>query len=458
MVFESLYQWYALNIPLKYENATVVLHTSCVNYSASDLKQLSQLPFDFLMPNNVFWELKLLQNSKIFAKKAELILSLFGRNTASWDLEELYLATSGNRICISNKNPMIMVFGDLNKQDEFLRSVSSASTDIYIMVSSNWSCANGIATIYSIKFLQGFSARQVKPLASHISSDVITDCKSILAMGANNYKLCGEMFTKTRMYGSNARIYECTLFPDLLVKGYKGFALTGTQIDKIKNLQHIGHLVPSMQIAFPEWLFFSSPQSIVGYSMKKFKNCSAIRSFINTGWDGHDLTTIIKNLFLTIVELHCMHIIINDLSFNNVLIDSNDNVYFVDSDSFQVFDYPGGGITETYQHPEIDSHRVSISLREPRHEYFALAVLLFQCLFFDDPLRQVQTAYDETKLTWSNSSFPLNVKSEKKKINKETLKNWLSQPENLRQLFVDEFTFQKDISIGAWLRVLDILN
>ena len=153
-----------------------------------------------------------------------------------------------------------------------------------------------------------------------------------------------------------------------------------------------------------------------------------------------------------------MHIHVNDLSFNNVLIDTKDNVGFVDCDSFQITNYPGGGITKIYQHPEISDAEFSTKLREPRHEYFALAVLLFQCIFGDEPLRQVQFAFDDTELNWNTATFPLQIDDYSNKSNKSIQAIWFKQPRELRKAFFDEFTFRQDISIGSWTRILGIIN
>ena len=186
---------------------------------------------------------------------------------------------------------------------------------------------------------------------------------------------------------------------------------------------------------------------------------SALRDYVLTGWKGHDLELILKRLILLLLELHNLHIIVNDLSGNNILIDDSDHVSIVDCDSFQLLHYPGGAVTEIYRHPEISSQHFRDSLREPRHEYFAFAVLVFQCLFYDIPLRQRQDTAEDIELNWTNASFPLDVitgPEQAKKANPDILRLWEQQPEAIRRIFSDEFLFRGDHSLGAWIRALEL--
>ncbi len=459
MIYECLTAWKLRNITIA-RSTKIILHTSCVNYKLEDLKNLFSMDFDYLIPNDVFWELKLMTKSKIFGIKAEYILKHVQAVTKfpEWDLAQMYQKCVKSISYINiHRGPLIFLFGDLNKTDEFLDS-SSFGDNIYILLSSSsWSYVKGTPVIMELNMAKKYRLRSPHSLNPGKPIDKLTRISTVYLNRQMNCTMAGDMFISTGKCGSNAYIYTCNLLPGMYIKGYKNQSMIETQKEKLQLLQKFGNRVSDLNVAFPVDLLYDYPFSIIGYSMKPISG-RLLREYLITGWDGHNLGRIFEQLLLILLELHTMHILVNDLSFNNILIDSEDNVGLVDCDSFQITNYPGGGITKMYQHPEISEHGFSSELREPRYEYFALAVILFQCLFGDEPLRQVQAVSDDTELNWKKAVFPLNTDTVSPIANKDIQNLWFNQPRILRKTFVDEFCFKQDISIGAWIRILGILN
>ena len=61
----------------------LVFHTSILNFSQIMLDKIAnELPYEWLLPENVFYELTLLKRSKLFGKKAEQILDLAKKKRA----------------------------------------------------------------------------------------------------------------------------------------------------------------------------------------------------------------------------------------------------------------------------------------------------------------------------------------------------------------------------------------
>ncbi len=459
MLYECLKLWRIRNI-MQVSNTRIVLHTSCVNYKMDDLKNMFSLEFKFIIPQDVYYELRLLAKSKIFGLKANYILQNVQSQATSniWDLSQVY-KNCKNPILYSDiyGGNLIFIFGDLNKIDEFLNH-SSRGNNIYILLPPvTWSCISGNCVIMELNTAQKYRLRKVKPLVPGRTIDKLQKSNCVYKNRKKDFPIPGYLFQSTGKCGSNAYIYTCPQLPGLLIKGYKKLSMIESQKEKLQLLQKFGSRVPDLNCAFPVDLLYDYPSSIVGYSMKPIVG-KLLREHLIIGWDGHDLGKVFENLLLIILELHTMHIHVNDLSFNNVLIDTNDNVGFVDCDSFQITNYPGGGITKIYQHPEISDAEFSTKLREPRHEYFALAILLFQCIFGDEPLRQVQFASDDTELNWNTATFPLQIDDYSSKSNKSIQAIWFKQPRELRKAFFDEFTFMQDISIGSWVHILGIIN
>lgn len=457
MIYECLKNWKICNIQ-QAVYTQVVLHTSCVNYKIEDLKNVFSLNFQFIVPTDVFYELRLLIKSKIFGIKARYILEHTRTSKINWDLSNIYV-NSNELVQYSSisDGPLIFVFGDLNIADEFLKYSLNAK-DIYVFLPpENWSCISGTPVIMNLETVKKYHLRITKPLVRGKKIPKLQEQSCVYKNRRYDFPIVGNQFIPTGKCGSNAYIYTCDVLPGAYVKGYKNLSMIETQREKLQLLQEFGLRVSTVNCAFPIDLLYDNPSSIVGYSMKPIQG-KLLREYLVSGWTGHDLGKILEQLMLLLLELHTMHIQVNDLSFNNILIDNNDNIGLVDCDSFQITSYPGGGITKIYQHPEIMEKDFSAKLHDPHHECFALAVILFQCLFGDEPLRQVQNASDDTELNWENANFPLKIDARSSDANKNIQGIWFNQPREIRKAFYDEFTFKQDISIGSWIRLLGILN
>ena len=197
--------------------------------------------------------------------------------------------------------------------------------------------------------------------------------------------------------------------------------------------------------------------TVIGYAMRRAYGIT-LRELMHSGWreyraDGrvvdHNVDTIFFRLTLLLIELHCSGFIVNDLSYNNVIVGADDQVYLVDCDSFQLGTYPGGMMTRYYRHPGIQGNPYA-RLREPIHEYFAYAVLLQQCYMgLDNPLGRTEDCSDPS---WGDIPFDPN-----RNYSADTLASWNAPGAfRYREGMLSEFTFQKNLSFGAWLRILEL--
>lgn len=466
MVYETICGWYCKQ-PQIAGNVALVLHTSCINYALDDLQMLSGLPFPWLLPGNVQFELRLLTDSKIpnMASRAAFILShaaktcsFFGAKILeNWDLEQFYRACREpirQEGIFSGK--LLFVFGDLGKQDEFLGHCAGLDSH-FIFFHEEWSCVSGLARICQVWEVCRHTVRKTKELCE---GDPMPAAESLLDIQIPGSGLVfnGKDLSKTGQYGSYAWIYTYRNLPGKYIKIYKNRDLTGNAQIKLRNLARIASKVRHSGVALPEEILYNAKGHVLGYTMKCLYG-RPIRDFLAIGWDGHDLTAIFRRLSLLLLELHTMHMIANDLSFNNILVGDSDGVGIVDCDSFQVFDFPGGGITELYRHPEICAGKCNSTLREPRHEYFSFASILFQCLFYCEPLCQMQEEGDERVLGWDNALFQLDVDGKSlPRANRDMLRLWEGQPRQIQKMFADVFHFRRDHSIGAWIRALGLLD
>ena len=95
-----------------------------------------------------------------------------------------------------------------------------------------------------------------------------------------------------------------------------------------------------------------------------------MRHFPN--WTRLDLVTLSITILSTINKLHRLGIIIGDISGANILVNSPNSVFFVDTDSFQVNDLPCPVGTEEFTAPEIQGKDYKSFLRTVGNENFGL--------------------------------------------------------------------------------------
>lgn len=442
----------------------MVLHTSCVNYPSEILRSVAQLPIPWIISESVYYELRLLSDSVHFGAAARLILERVRRSIwknvrylrKDWDLEQFYECcrepVSPEGICTGT---WLFWFGDLNKQDEFLWNVRWMPKQ-YILALKDWKCSACDNRVFPVNERRKTRVRCSQPLSPGFVVNR-SDLKLRDHPGAKRFS--GSELEPTGKAGNYADICTSGRYPGKLVKVYQNRAYDGNHVRKLMQLERLWEIWQPQNLALPEKLLYVREDTVAGYTMQVCDG-RPIRHYMRLAWKGQDLKKVFRSLLLLLLELHTQRILVNDLSFNNVLVDENGAVSLVDCDSFQVFHFPGGGITDIYRHPTIPPGCERFELRDPRHEYFALAVLLFQCLFCGDPLLQYQGRSDDRQLNWNNARFPLDIADgglNLPKPNAEILRAWNRQPKHLQKLFADEFHFRRDHSIGSWIKYLDLL-
>ncbi len=88
--------------------------------------------------------------------------------------------------------------------------------------------------------------------------------------------------------------------------------------------------------------------------------------------------------------LHDRNIILGDINPNNILVVSPSEVYFVDTDSYQIEGYPCPVGTINYTAPEIQRKKFDTFLRTIGNEQFAVATLLFMIMLPGKPPYSLQ--------------------------------------------------------------------
>lgn len=97
-------------------------------------------------------------------------------------------------------------------------------------------------------------------------------------------------------------------------------------------------------------------------------------------WKKKDLVDLALNILNKIKYLHDRNIILGDINPQNILIVSPNEVYFVDSDSYQIEEFPCPVGTIYFTAPELQGKEFKTYLRTFGNENFAIATLLFMLM------------------------------------------------------------------------------
>jgi serine/threonine protein kinase len=177
---------------------------------------------------------------------------------------------------------------------------------------------------------------------------------------------------------------------------------------------------------------------------------------------------------ITILEkikyLHDRNIIMGDINPLNILVVSPTEVYFVDTDSYQVENFPCPVGTINYTAPEIQRKHFSTFLRTIGNENFAVATLLFMIMLPGKPPYSQQGGEDPiNNVIRMNFSYPFGDNSNKKTPDGPWRYIWSHLTYDLKEAFFNTFKknckYSKEntrLSCDEWLSIfkyyLDLLD
>lgn len=149
-------------------------------------------------------------------------------------------------------------------------------------------------------------------------------------------------------------------------------------------------------IAWPNALLFDSHNQLVGYRMVNVQNAVPLLHVFNPRLRAKTLPTFnrrylhraARNLAAALGALHAGSYVIGDLNESNIMVTPSALITMIDADSFQVqrrvgakpFLHPCPVGKPEYTPPELQGKTFSETARQPEHDRFGLAVLIFQLL------------------------------------------------------------------------------
>ena len=271
--------------------------------------------------------------------------------------------------------------------------------------------------------------------------------------------------------GGEGTVYKTNKNENVVAKIYSDKKLTSHKQSKIEMIIAAGLSIDG--VCFPMKHLYNFKGVFVGYLMPKaegeklgtsvFHGEKGMTKFFDS-WKRSDLVTLAITILSTIKKIHDLGILIGDINGLNILVKSPTEVYFVDTDSFQINEYPCPVGTLDFTAPEIQGKDYKCILRSVGNENFAIAVLLFRLLMFgESPYAQQGGSGIAHNISTGNFSFPLKGKGNNKMPKGDWICFWSHLPDKLQEIFYRTFRKGETMydervrpGVEVWLKELTI--
>lgn len=206
-----------------------------------------------------------------------------------------------------------------------------------------------------------------------------------------------------------------------VAKIYKKEKITRRKYEKIKLM--ISKNVKCDGVCWPIDILYNSYNQFVGYLMpkalgKELQKCLFVKPLLLKNfpnWKRRDTVELCLSILSKIEYLHERNIILGDINPMNILVVNTKEIYFVDTDSYQIEEFPCPVGTVNYTAPEIQRKNFSSFLRSFGNEYFAVATLLFMIMLPGKPPYSQQGGENPAdNIINMDFSYPFGTQSNKK--------------------------------------------
>lgn len=265
--------------------------------------------------------------------------------------------------------------------------------------------------------------------------------------------------------GGEGAVYETNT--QYIAKIYYKYKITKRIYEKLQLM--ISRKVVFSGICFPVEILLNAHNEFVGYLMPKASGHQLQKTMFSKpllnkyfpNFTKRDMIELCITILKKIEFLHSINVILGDINPNNILVVSPKEVYFVDTDSYQVEGFPCPVGTINFTAPEIQGKKYDSFLRSIGNEKFAVATLLFMIMLPGKPPYSQQggeSPADNIK----NGKFPYGFKGESNKNTPDGSWKymWSHLPYSLKESFYH--TFIKDgqhnnknnrINATKWLKI-----
>ncbi len=251
-----------------------------------------------------------------------------------------------------------------------------------------------------------------------------------------------------------------------VAKIYKRENNTRRKYEKLKRM--VSKKLECKGICYPVKLLYNKNKEFIGYLMPKARGYEISKSISGPKliskrfpfWKKKDIVELCITILNKIKYLHDRNIIIGDINRENILVYSPTEVYFVDTDSYQIEEFPCPVGTIPFTAQEIQNQKEYRNfLRTKGNENFAIATLLFM-IMLPGKTPYAQQGGENMKDNILKMEFPYPFE---KKSNQKTPMGpwgliWSHLPYRLKKEFYHTFMkngkFSKEktrLSVDDWL-------
>lgn len=299
-------------------------------------------------------------------------------------------------------------------------------------------------------------------------SDTKLPVSKIPNAGESAYVFSGEKEVEIKLFEAVASGGEGSIFTTntpYVAKIYKKEKLDKRKYEKIKLM--LSREIKFEGICYPVACLYNKDKQFVGYLMPKANGKELQKSlFIKPlflknfpTWKKRDVVELCVTILEKIKYLHDRNIIMGDINPANILVVSPKEVYFVDTDSYQIEGFPCPVGTINYTAPEIQRKNFDSFLRTFGNENFAVATLLFMIMLPGKPPYSQQGGESPIdNIVKMDFSYPFGEQSNKKTPDGPWRFIWSHLTYDIKESFYQ--TFRKDgdtstektrLSVEEWL-------
>ena len=262
--------------------------------------------------------------------------------------------------------------------------------------------------------------------------------------------------------GGEGVIYETDVF-GVVCKVYHLKCFTDLKQKKIELMT--SRRMSRSGICWPLDIAFNSDGDFVGYFMPKaegkpvqtsmFVKPVLVKNFPD--WTRLDLVNLCLSFLRHVNFLHSLNILIGDINPLNLLINRDSSkVWIVDTDSFQVENFPCPVGTVNFTAPEIQGQSYSEFLRTKENEAFAVATMIFMMLLPGKPPYSQQGGGSPAE-NIKKMDFPYSFQGDggKNAPQGPWFFIWNNLPFLIKERFDKTFRANQRVSIAEWIHVLE---
>ena len=217
-------------------------------------------------------------------------------------------------------------------------------------------------------------------------------------------------------------------------------------------------------ICTPNELLYDKDKKFAGFTMQKAEGKSLQLSVFQPqlfknlfpSWSKIEITKLALNVLDKIEVLHEKDILVGDINPMNINVVNYDDVYLLDTDSFQIDDYPCPVGTVDFTAPEIQGVNYTEFIRSKEHEYYAIATLLFMIFLpGKHPYSRSGGGEKQENIINHDFVFPLGDEDSYSTPKGQWEAIWYSLPFDIRKCFYNVFKKNKRYPITTWKKSLN---